>query len=377
MLGNSFHSKTLRSFCKDSRGNIAIIFAIAVIPLLAMVGASVDYGYANSKQTRFQAAMDLTALMLAQQAANDTAAQLQNNAVKYFNAVYQDADHGDIQLTASYDASTGKRVVVSGQTSVPTKFMQILGFKHLNIGASSTAAWGGRRLRVALVLDNTGSMAQSGKITALQTATKNLLNQLQSAAAVNGDVDVSIIPFVKDVNVGRGNYAASWIDWTDWDAQNQTCTQTGGGRHGGGITTCTPNSHTTWNGCVTDRGNSSGPNAGNYDTNVVAPDSTNKATLYAAEQYSACPEAAIGLSYDWPSMTTLVNNMAANGNTNQAIGLQLGWMSLVGGGPFTAPALDSNYQYSQIIILLTDGLNTQDRWYTSQASIDARQQLHL
>ena len=28
-----------------------------------------------------------------------------------------------------------------------------------------------------------------------------------------------------------------------------------------------------------------------------------------------------------------------------------------------------------MIILLTDGLNTQDRWYTSQTSIDARQQL--
>jgi hypothetical protein len=30
---------------------------------------------------------------------------------------------------------------------------------------------------------------------------------------------------------------------------------------------------------------------------------------------------------------------------------------------------------NQVIILLTDGLNTQDRWYTDQASIDARQQL--
>jgi hypothetical protein len=75
-------------------------------------------------------------------------------------------------------------------------------------------------------------------------------------------------------------------------------------------------------------------------------------------------------------MNTLVSNMVAAGNTNQAIGLQHGWMSLVGGGPYgTVPAMDPNYQYSQIIILLTDGLNTQDRWYTSQSSIDARQQL--
>jgi hypothetical protein len=83
----------------------------------------------------------------------------------------------------------------------------------------------------------------------------------------------------------------------------------------------------------------------------------------------------MGLNYDWASMKSLVDDMSAAGNTNQAIGLQAGWMSLTGGGPFTVPAEDANYTYSHVIILLTDGLNTQDRWYTSQSSIDARQTL--
>jgi hypothetical protein len=65
--------------------------------------------------------------------------------------------------------------------------------------------------------------------------------------------------------------------------------------------------------------------------------------------------------------------MTPNGNTNQGIGLQLGWQSLVGGGPFTVPAKDPNYKYTDVIILMTDGLNTQNRWYTSQTSIDTRQ----
>jgi hypothetical protein len=74
-------------------------------------------------------------------------------------------------------------------------------------------------------------------------------------------------------------------------------------------------------------------------------------------------------------MTTLVNSMSPGGYTNQAIGLALGWMSLVGGGPFVVPAMEANYKYQQVIILLTDGLNTQDRWYSSASSIDARQQM--
>jgi hypothetical protein len=145
--------------------------------------------------------------------------------------------------------------------------------------------------------------------------------------------------------------------------------------------------HNTWNGCVMDRGyptspsnlsGKSGPDTtNNYDTNVGGTDVNKPSSLYAAEQYSACPSAEImPLSYNWSSMTTLVNNMSPNGNTNQAIGLQLGWMSLVGGGPFpTPPAETSGYTYSHIIIQLTDGLNTEDRWYTNQTSIDARQKI--
>jgi len=37
------------------------------------------------------------------------------------------------------------------------------------------------------------------------------------------------------------------------------------------------------------------------------------------------------------------------------------------------PTIDPDYKYQTVIILLTDGLNTEDRWYTSQSSIDARQ----
>ena len=137
-----------------------------------------------------------------------------------------------------------------------------------------------------------------------------------------------------------------------------------------------PNAHSTWTGCVMDRGYSTTPDTvNNYDTNAAGTSVSINSSLYPAEQYSSCPQAVMGLSYNWSAMTSLVNSMSPNGNTNQALGLQLGWMSLVGGGPFSVPTLDQSYQYNQAIILLTDGLNTQDRWYSSQNSIDTRQQM--
>jgi hypothetical protein len=79
----------------------------------------------------------------------------------------------------------------------------------------------------------------------------------------------------------------------------------------------------------------------------------------------------MGLSYDWTSMNSLVDSMQPNGGTNQPIGLVWGWQSLVGGGPLTAPAKDSNYKYNDVIILMSDGLNTMDRWYGNGSNVSS------
>jgi hypothetical protein len=78
------------------------------------------------------------------------------------------------------------------------------------------------------------------------------------------------------------------------------------------------------------------------------------------------------LSYDWPGMSSLVDSMDPDGYTNQPIGLVWGWLTLAGGGVFTVPAKNSNYTYKDVIILLSDGLNTEDRWYVTQNQIDKR-----
>jgi len=446
----------LRAFARARDGNVAVIFGIAAIPLIGFVGAAVDYGHANAVKTAMQAALDSTALMLSREASKLNQADLNSKALAYFNAMFNrsDVQPGTLTINASYTTTGGTSVTVSGNVYVPTSFVTVIGFPQIDVGASSTAKWGSNRLRVALVLDNTGSMLQAGKIVALKTATANLLTQLKNAASVDGDVYVSIIPFVKDVSVDPSGYIASWDNWIywddaaksdtkSWDALNGSCSISGkstrsqctaagscslsGYNNASSCTsagTCsnpgetdqssctgskactnpqytsksscqnhsgtwdfgtwtggvwqsgvwTHNKHSTWNGCFTDRGNNWDPTppTTDYDQNVTAPTTSIPATLFPAEQYSACPKPVMGLNYNWTAMSTLVANMVANGNTNQPIGLQWGWQSLVGGGPFSVPAMDPNYVYTQVIILLSDGLNTQNRWSTDQSTIDQR-----
>jgi Flp pilus assembly protein TadG len=364
----------LHAFRAAREGQVAVIFALASIPLLGFVGAGFDYSHANSVKAEMQAALDSTALMLAKDAATLSNDDLQTKARTYFLALFDRPEATIDTIGASYTSQNGSAVKVWGSVDVPTTFVRafnIVGLDALDditVKGSSTAEWGTTRLRVALALDNTGSMANAGKMSALKSATKNLLAQLKSAATQNGDVYVAIVPFSKDVNVGAANYNANWIDWADWNSHNRNCTwswSTGW--------TCTTKSHNTWNGCVTDRGTSSGPgSAEGYDQKVDAPDQTIQASLFPAEQYSSCPLEMMGLSYDWTSMNSLVDQMYASGNTNQPVGLVWAWQALVGGGPLTVPAKDPNYQYQDAIVLMSDGLNTQDRWYYSQSSVDTR-----
>jgi Flp pilus assembly protein TadG len=371
-------SKSLHTFAEHCGGNSAILFGLTLLPVMGLTGAAVDYSRTNSVKAGMQTALDSTALMLAKEAAIDSSGQLQTNAQKYFKAIFARPDVNNIAASAVYTSGTQSQLKVSASAAVPTAFMRIFGYNSITVSSSSTAKWGNSRLRVALVLDNTGSMASAGKITALKSATNNLLSQLQANVHNSDDVYVSIVPFSKDSNLNSDNYAESWVDWTTWDTLNGTCskssytTKSNCQSHSG---KWTPANHSTWNGCVVDRGGTNGPDPAAYDTNVVAPTTGITSSLFAAEQYSSCPQAAMGLSYDWTAMTTLVNGMSPGGNTNQAIGLALGWMSLAGGGPFTVPPMDPSYTYSQVIVLLTDGLNTQDRWYSTASSIDAREKL--
>ena len=140
--------------------------------------------------------------------------------------------HGYHDHRPNLQSSGGSSVVVNGNANVPTTFLGIIGYNTIAVSGSSTSKWGSQRLRVALVLDNTGSMADNGKITALKTATKNLLTQLQNASGTNGDVYVSIIPFAKDVNVDTSSGSLSWVMWDDgtdssWDGTNGSCSVSG------------------------------------------------------------------------------------------------------------------------------------------------------
>ena len=371
-----------RRFAGANEGNIAILFGIAVIPIISFVGAAVDYTRANAARSSMQAALDSTALMLGKDLTEGTitTSQISAKADAYFRALYTNAEAKSIAITATYtqNSGNGSTILVNGSGAIDTGFMRVVGYPTMDFKTNSTSVWGNVRMRVALALDVTGSMDSDGKMTAMKPAAKALIDQIAALAKNTGDIYISLIPFAKDVNVGASNYNESWINWTDWEAANGTCSNnnytTKSSCLASNWRTWTPKNHNTWNGCVTDRDQ-------DYDTKNTTPTS-DASTQFYAEQYNACPAQLMALTYDFTALKAKVDSLVPNGGTNQPIGIAWGWQSLTAGVPLNAPPEEANYEYKKVLIVMSDGLNTQDRWPSYgngqtqyNGAIDARQRI--
>jgi hypothetical protein len=114
-----------------------------------------------------------------------------------------------------------------------------------------------------------------------------------------------------------------------------------------------------------------------HDTKPTTP--SGASTNFPAENSTSCvPSVMKGtLGYDWTALHNSVDAMTAGGSTNQVIGLAWGMQALTQGTPLNAPAFDPDA--TNVIILMSDGLNTQNRWYgdgsSQNAQIDARMAL--
>jgi Flp pilus assembly protein TadG len=348
----------LRGLLRARDGNVATIFALAIIPIIGFVGMAVDYSRANSARTAMQAAMDATGLMLSKDASIMTPSQLTQKAKDYFDALYVHSGAKNITITPTLTSpQTGSfKITILGTGVVDATVSKVFGQTQIDFSATTQVVWGIKKLELALALDNTGSMASSGKMSALKTAAKNLLDTLKKAAKTPGDVKVAIIPFDTTVKLGTAYKDQPWFD--------VSCKALGS------PSGCTSsNWKPYWEGCVRDR-------ASPYDVQDTPPNPATKATLYPIYDCGSLAT-AMPLSYDWTALSNKIDSMTPNGNTNVTIGLVWAWHALTQNAPYvegTPPSPDID----KVIILLTDGDNTEawdnvnDKNITTQSKIDAR-----
>lgn len=199
----------LRRFERDEGGAIAVLFGIMITVTLMIAAVAIDHSRFINESFQDQYALD-SAVLAASDAIGhvDQDQEAEARAAAFYKANRPDGSQQDIaELTV--DSTTG---VVRGKTSFDWKatLLRAFGYEQVRLGTEAVVVRGGTA-EVALVLDNSGSMAGT-YIEDLKSAAESLATAVFSGVDGDGQMSVSIVPFAGSVNVGPGFRGAAWLD---------------------------------------------------------------------------------------------------------------------------------------------------------------------
>lgn len=198
-----------KALLRDQRGNAFMLTAAAIIPVIGIVGSAVDIGRAYMTQLRLQQACDAGVLAGRRAMGGATytdAAKAEAN--KMFNFNFPEGKYGASGIGFSSQAVNASDVAGQASAVLPTELMFIFGKADFRLSANCTAKLEISNVDVMLVLDVTGSMAQTNsgdsvnRITALQDATMDFFDTLTTADVGDGRLRFGVVPYSSTANVG-------------------------------------------------------------------------------------------------------------------------------------------------------------------------------
>ena len=177
-----------RRFFKCREGNVAIITALAIIPMSLLIGAGVDYGMAADRQAQLEGYADaaaLSAVTPTMMAENNS--QAQTTAENSFNAqasALSQVTYNNSDVTATVTTTPGniRTAVISYSVPYTTFFSSILGMNTITLTGTSTATGGlPPNIDFYLLLDDSPSMAIAATSSGIATLISNTQGQCDSA----------------------------------------------------------------------------------------------------------------------------------------------------------------------------------------------------
>jgi len=338
----------LRTFLKDSAGNVSMIFGLSAIPLFFGAGATIEYLNMSKARTEMQAAVDAAALA----AANTYAVggtTYEATAETYINKNLPRAlkpDTLDVDVKVDKTVNTIK---VSATGNVESAFGDIMNLggpdasemvstDQGKIGASATVSLpvfsDFHKGEIAMVVDFSWSMYDKvdgvRKYVSMREAAVKLIDDL-TQKGVNNDVKFGLVPFSESVRVSmQKNYM---------DGQS---------------------SSTTWTKCIEDRKYP-------YNREATTPSTTNSNSnktrwgYYGNDicgDYQEYNVTVKPLTTNHTSTKAQLNQMYPIGNTHIALGLEIAYHLLTPNAPYTEGVAMDKEDTLKAVILLTDGAQT-------------------
>ena len=365
----------LKRYLHDTSGQFAIMFSVCVTMLIFGMGAAVDLAAMQKERSQLQSMTD-SAVLAAAALKTDKLADLKKASKESIDA--NNFDGLNITTTTTLDGNDIIEVVA--KTTYKTQLMGIVGIKSMPVGARSSAPVPKETpLNIALVLDTTDSMS-GANMTALQAASKKLLEVFDSSDP--GTIQAGVIPFGEYVNVGLANRNRPWMDVPDDSTTTgaETCYMTKDKINPGLCTTVTtpstcyndsgpydctssstscppeaygpeyetcytPTSTQTWNGCVGSRD----------DPDHKDPDYKGK--KFPGLMNETCGSEILDLTTNMATVEAHIDNLITDDWTYIPAGLAWGWRMLDPDIPYGG-LTNSQSDRKRALILMSDGANS-------------------
>ncbi len=193
-------AKSTRCFRYERRRGATLVLIVVLMVVIVAAGAfAVDFGRMQLVRSQLQTAVDAGALAGSLQLKKDpTDIEAARAAARDFITrnrvgfnVTVPAESITVELggwdstTRTFDSQTAQRDAVSvyaTQTNEPFLFARIFGQTSFSLPRQSVAVAGASKLEIMMVLDLSGSMADDGRIQALQAAAPVFVNVIEQVA---------------------------------------------------------------------------------------------------------------------------------------------------------------------------------------------------
>jgi len=322
--------KRIKSFFRNTSGNLAVMLALVSVPLFGAAGMAIDYTRASNVKSQLQNAADSAALAAVVEYRMGTRRDQRAMAKNYF------AENYNNDLNASFRVrlrDKGARVITQARVNVPTSLLGILGKNNISVDVMSEAKIGKARLQIALVLDATGSMASDQKLQIMQASAKSFVDNINPLGDPRGNlVEFALVPFTTVVKLDDAWSNRWWMDLNGIAPRD-------------------------FEGCVWDR-------SADWDSTDAEPQRSKSETFYQASPAAYYGTQSCNRITEIEPLTDRrglikyrIDRIVADGATNTNIGMVWGLNVLQD----TLPYNERDRGTKKIIILLTDGLNNTAR----------------
>lgn len=230
-------SLKLINFSQDRRGNVAILFALFMLPILGTIGAAVDFGRAHRLHTQLQIVADAaTSAGLMEYRETGDVNKGQQRLLSFIDqGLEKDGMVRAREENANGGGAIGARIVhVDGsvidpltssvrpvlRTTIDTPFLSLLGTEEMEVqvftkgAVASNTLQGTKNLELSLMLDVSGSMSQTSasgtiKVEDMKDAAQDFLDIVMPDDLAVDNRRVGLVPFADRVNVGSFAPAAT------------------------------------------------------------------------------------------------------------------------------------------------------------------------